>query len=355
MSVTLSTLNKTIDNAFMTLLTEVQEDLADNVLRANPITALLRAKGCFKTQLGGKQIERSIKYALGPKPETVQKGSTLTATEVENKTAAYWNYERTTAQSIVRSLMDDAAYVGPLAIRDYIKDRTSESIESLQQKLEGDNFRAHVTDESGLQPQGLGDLVPPPATRTTGTYGNIARPSNYTNDVPDAGNIYWSPVYKTITDPVEVNLLDDMRNMYHRVTKQMEKPDIILTSQTLYELFESFGSDAIQITQSTGMLALGFDAFKFKGADLFYSDFMASGSTLESDVDDGSTTAYGALTHAMLFLNSRWIECIYHPMLWFSPTEWKFIHNQLERYMQILVRWTMITKQPRRHGLMYKS
>lgn len=346
---TLPVFQQTIDNQFTDTWYEVRADAADNILNSTVVWALLKMKGCFKEQRGGRLIERTVKYAVGPTPQAVGKGDVLPTGEIETETAAFWRYERAVATHIQRSLFDDTANAGKFQIKSYVTRRTNEAMDALKQKYEGDVLRACVIAETGKEMQGLADMVPPPASRASGTYGGIARPTNYTSDVPDAGNTFWSPRYQTLTLPVEVNLVSDMKNFFNDVTNQQEKPDILLTTQTLYELYEDFGLEAIQFLGNQKLLDLGFESLKFKGADMTYSPNMAASATIY----DGSTAGYASQTHAMLFLNSAHIEVIYDPGLWFEMTEWKSIYNQSDRLAHILCRATIISDQLRRHGLLY--
>jgi hypothetical protein len=55
---------KTIDNAFTTTWYDIQaQDAADNITQATVVWAALKMRGCFKTQEGGTNIERTVKYA----------------------------------------------------------------------------------------------------------------------------------------------------------------------------------------------------------------------------------------------------------------------------------------------------
>lgn len=350
---TLPSFTKTIDNDFVETWYEMRPDAADNILNATVVTAMLKDKGCFVPQRGGKVISRGVKYAVGPTPIAVAKGDSLPMGEVQTETNAFWNYQRTLAAQIQRSITDDTENAGKFQIKSYIKKRTTECMDALKQRIEGDFFRADVTDESGKNIQGFCSMIPNPLSsgRTTGTYGKIARPSSYTSDVPDGGNTIWSPRYGTLNLPIDTNLVSDMEHFFNVVNNQQEAPDMIWTNQTVYETYAGYGYDAIQMVGNQNILSLGFQTLKFKGADMTYVNAMANAATLF----DGSTTGYNGLVSSLLFLNSRRMEVIYDPGLYFDMTEWKSIPNQMERVAHVLVRMTLISDQLRRHGLLYSS
>lgn len=327
---------KTIDNAFTTTWYKIQPEAMNQILEATVVWAWLKQKGCFETQSGGTNIERTVKYAL-PATQAVQKGDVFTAVEIENRTAGFWTF-RNLSTSIVRSLFDDRANRGEFQIVNYVSDRIEDAMETLRQQYERDLLRAAVTDESGKEIQGLLDMIPNETNRTSGTYGGIARPTTFASDLPTVGNIWWTPKYKQLTANPDVNLLSDMKNFKNTVENQQETVDGILTTQTLYETYEEFGLDASQIVGNQKLLDLGFTTLKFKGADMFWSANTPSGS--------------------MRFLTSKFIKVVYDPMIWFAMGPWKEPPNQVERICHIICTMNLVPGSPSRaslryHGLLY--
>src|SRR5829696_4323647 len=106
MAFTLPTFTKAIDSAFVRTWYDIRAEAIDNVLLATPVWAALKMKGCFKTQVGGTNIEKTIRHTIGPTAKAVRKGVTLPSGEVETKTAAFWNW-RYCASHIQRDLFDD--------------------------------------------------------------------------------------------------------------------------------------------------------------------------------------------------------------------------------------------------------
>lgn len=328
---TLPQFQRTIDNAFTTTWYEIQAEAANQITQATVVWAWLKMKGCFETQQGGTNIERTVKYAL-PTTQAVVKGDTMEGVEIENRTAAFWTF-RNLSTTLVRSLHDDRANRGSFRIVDYVSDRLQDHMEALRQKYETDLLRAHITGETGKEIQGLNDLIPPVATRATGNYGGIARPTNFTNDVPDAGNTWWSPIYDQLAANPEINLLTDMKHFKNTVENQQETVDGILTTQAQYELYEEFGLDAVQIVGNQKLLDLGFTTLKFKGADMFWSPNVTTGD--------------------LMFLTSKYIRVVYDPMIWFSMGMWKEAINQVERQAHILCTMNMVPGPKARVALRY--
>lgn len=334
MAVTLPTLTDTLDTQFTHTWYDIRPVATDNVLLATPIWALLKAKGCFEKQVGGRFIERSVRYQL-PSVVAVQKGDILGEGEVELETAALWEW-RYLSTAVQRSIFDDQKNAGPFQIKSYVNSRITAAKDASVQTFETKLFNAHVPTETGKEIQALNDLVPPVATRNTGTYGRIPRPTTFTNDVPTAGNTFWTPKYKQYTGPVEQVLVSDMNNLYNTIHAQQTPPDILITDQATYELYHEYGLDATQIVkneQNQRLLDLGFDVLQFRGKALIWTPNIA--------------------TNNVLMLTSQFIDVVYDPNMFLSMTEWKPIAKQGERLAHILSALNIVSDQLRRHGRLY--
>jgi hypothetical protein len=346
----LATFTKTIDNYFTETWYEIKPDAIDNILLATVIWAVLKNNGCFDEQVGGTNVEETIKYGVGPSAIPIVKGDLLGQGEVETETAAFWTF-RNISTHIQRSTIQDTENNGKFQIKNYVKKRTTEAMDALKQSYETDLFnvgRTSLTDESGKYLQSLNEMVPSFNNKSAGTYGGISRASNYVagaNGVqsPSGGtNPWWGNIYKAITTPPEVNLLSDMKSLYNSIGLNQDYPDLILSSQNLFEIYEEFALDQVQIIkdQSTYLADLGFEVLRFKGNPLVWTPNI-------------SMSPSNTNKNTMTFLNTKWIKVVYDPNLWFDMTEWKPIPQQQERLAHILCRACMYSPQPRRHGRLY--
>jgi hypothetical protein len=336
---TLPSWTRTLDNAFVETWYDIKAVATDNILNATPVWALLKNHGCFKPQTGSDLITETIKYAVGVTPVAVSKGDTLPMGVVETETMARWTF-RNVAANIQRDTITDVENSGPAKIKDYVKKRTTEARDALAQKYETDLLRAVVTAETGKEIQGLNDMLPPYASATTGTYGQIARPSAFTagaNGVlaPSGGNTFWGSKYLQLVAPYEVNLISNMRSLYNAVHNNQEVPNLILSSLDLFELYEEFAVDKSQIVKNDAkfLADLGFNTLQYKGATWTWSPNMTANN--------------------MMMLNTKHIKIKYRPNLWFDMTEWKQAPLDMTRIAHILCAMNLYTDQPRRHGLLY--
>lgn len=337
MADSLPSLTRTLDDQFTETWQEIQTEAIDNILDASPITAMLRRMGVFTTQTGGDIITRTIRY--GKKTAAaISEGDVLPQGVPKLKTQARWTW-RYIASDIERSVIEDQQNAGKYRIISYVEDRLGAARDGLEEKLEDNFTSAIVTGETGNEMQSLHDLVPPVASRSTGTYGGIARPGAYTTQtngtaVPTTTNTnpWWGPKYLGASTDPEITLVDDMTVLFNTVSNNKQSPNMIVSDQSLFEKYEGFGQDATQIVKDAGAMAvdLGFTVQRFKGVPWIWTeDFTAE---------------------HMVMLNTSFIELVYDPQLWFEMTEWKPIALQGERIAHIFLALNLIGTQPRRHG-----
>lgn len=321
---TLPSLTETINDQFVETWYTIRPDAIDNILDENVIWAALREMGCFKKQVGGRFIERTIGYgSMEGSATAVDSNSTLPSGIVDLETAAFWTW-RYVAQPVQYNLMEVQQNAGPDKIKDLVAKRLKAARDGLAQKFEADLERAVVTGETGLEIQGLNDMLPPNASKTTGTYGKINR-----------ANSYWIGKYLQLTSPVAQNLLDNMRTLYNTISNNQQPPKLIITTQTLFETYEDFGENKVQIIKDTGgrLLDLGFEVLRFKGKMLIWSPNVTAST--------------------MKMVNTDFIDVVYDPNMWFEMTQWKPVPLQPTMIAHIICALNVVSPQLRRHGLLY--
>jgi hypothetical protein len=318
-----------MDDAFTTTWYEIKPDAIDNILEANVIWAALEDAGCRVPQEGGRFIEETIRY--GKETVTaVSKGDSLGEGEPELETVALWTW-RYIAGKVQRSIFDDQINRGKSKIKSYLEPRMAAVREALVEHFDDRALGAIVTDESGKEPQGLNDIVPPYASRATGYYGKIAR-----------SNSWWVPKYKAASATPETDLLDDMNNLFNTISANKIAPDLLVTGQTWFEIYQNFAVEASQLVKEadTHLADLGYDVLRFRGKRLIWVP--------DADIQISSK-------NQMLMLSTPRIKVVYDPGMWFDMTEWKPIAKQGERLAHILCTLNMTSNELRRHGRLYET
>ena len=341
MATTLPQLTRTIDNAFLTTWYEIREMAIDNILDATVIWAALMGAGSMTPQVGGRYITRTIRYGEQDAVD-VAKGDTLPTGEPELETMARWDWKYI-ATHVQRSTFDDQQNNGPSKIKDLVGLKLEAARDGLEQRYETVLLSAYSSSETGKGLQGLNDLVPARADSDNGdNYGGIERPQTYTQAAngiytPETGtsnvNPWWGSKYLDGTlASLEDDLLTDIKKLYNSLHNNQAAPNLILTTQTIFEAYEEFALDISQIIKDeTNRLAnLGFEVLRFKGKPLIWSPNITA--------------------NTVMLLNTDFIELVYDPQLWFDMTEFKPIPLQAERIAHIMSAANLIGTQPRRQG-----
>jgi len=316
----LPTLTETLDDEFTSTWYEIRPEAIDNIVDAIPITALLKLKGCFKEQVGSRFIERTVKY--GQKTAfAFGKGDVLPVTEEQLETVAFWTWAYV-GVPITRTFVDDQQNAGPTKIKDYVTRRMDAAREALVAKYES-VFMAEVIHAGGKEPLSIFDYIPDLSAvnyfTNSSTYGGIDRTTNAwwrNEDYTAVAGV--ARVNGIKAGPAQLTLLSDMTNAYNTAGRQLSNPDVILTTQAIFEIYEQFAVAKEQLIkdETTKLADLGYDVLRFKGKPLTWSDSMTASE--------------------MLMLNSAYFDVVYDPSAWFELTPWTSPERQLDRVAYIV-------------------
>ncbi len=317
---TIHSLTEAIDTWWTHVWYTIQKVAIDNILDANPVWAALKERGCMVTQEGERFIQRTIRYGKKSARATF-KGDVFPHGEDELETGAFWNWKYIVSH-VQRSIFDDQQNRGAGRIRSLVQSKIEAARESLIEKNEDNLFLAFNSSETASNnPAGLNDLCPADGNKASGNYGRIPR-----------SNSWWRCKYKTGTAPYAVNIKTDMTNLYNTIGQNKKYPNLMLTTQTLFEAYENYGEEKTHVVKSTAgkLLDLGFEVLHFKGHPMIWG----------SGVDSGT----------VMMLDTDFIEMVYDPIMWFDMTNFKDIDLMDARVAHILCALNMFTTQPRRHG-----
>jgi len=331
---TLPTMTRTVNDAFTRTWYKIREKAIDNILTARVVWSALKAKGCFKTQVGEDRITDTILHGTIDAVEA-QKGQTFEASEPDLYTMMWMPWSHTVVP-LYRAMIgtnSDQENRGANKIGDLVKDRIRAGREGLLTRFETDLVKAQISDESLHVFRSFKDMVPDYDDRATGTYGNVSRT-----------NTWWQPIYAEYTGTPAVNFLADWRSLYNSIGLNVEYPDLVVTSQLWWEYYEDTVAGTIQIAKDDGKFSadLGFQTFKFKGADVIWDPQM-----------NDDTTASSNEPVTRMHTTSK-IKVTYDPGYWFEMTGWKEAASELERQAQILCTKQMHCNELRRQGAIYK-
>jgi hypothetical protein len=250
------------------------------------------------------------------KNETVtslDKGDTISISDTKFLTVAQYEW-KFVAGSIVRYYTDDAKNKSKQQHLSLANAKVDNLERSMVDKFETFMF-ADGTGNGSKDPEGLGNIVS--ATPTTGTVGNI-NVATYS---------WWRNKQKTATGAASVYLLSDMRTLFNDCSlgQATDLPDMIVTTQTVMELYEDEVMEQKQIVNNTSTGDPMFISASFKGVPIVWSSQCTSGY--------------------LYMLNSKYLGLNVDPDINMTMTEWKTIPNQLDRVAQIIWKGNLIASR----------
>lgn len=303
--------NSNFDSLLATTLANYRDQLTDNVFTARPLTYHLMDKGRIRMLDGGTKIVEPLIYGQNSTVGSYSGYDTISLTAQEGISAAEFEWKQYAA-SIAISGIEEAKNNGDAAILNLLEAKVMQAEESMR---EGFNtmFFGDGTGNSGKDWNGLGNLV-----EASGTVGGINRATS--------GNEFWRSYEENTSGALT---LAQMNTAYNSVSVGTDHPDLVLTTQTLYEKYESLLQPQLRYTD-TKTADAGFQNLLFKAAPVTY--------------DTGCTSG------VMYFLNSKYLTLVGHSGKWFSQTEFVRPENLDAKYALIMCYGNLTVRNAKKQG-----
>ena len=250
--------NPNFDQLLSTTLANYRNQLTDNVFTARPLTYFLMDKGRIRMLDGGTKIVEPLIYGTNGTVASYSGYDPISLTPQSGITAAEFEWKQYAA-SIAISGIEEAKNNGEQAIVNLLEAKIMQAEESLR---EGFNqmFFANGTGNSGKDWNGLGNIV-----EASGTVGGINRAT--------AGNEYWRSYEENTATALT---LAQMATAYNTVSVGNDHPDMILTTQTLFEKYEALLVPSLRFTD-TKTADAGFQNLLYKAAPVTFDTHCTAG------------------------------------------------------------------------------
>lgn len=303
--------NPNFDQLLATTLANYRDQLTDNIFTARPLTYFLMDKGRIRMLDGGTKIVEPLIYGSNSTVASYSGYDTIALTAQDGITAAEYDWKQYAA-SIAISGIEEAKNNGEAAILNLLEAKVMQAEESMR---EGFNvmFFGDGTGNSGKNWNGLGNLV-----EASGTVGGINRAT--------AGNEYWRSYEENTAGALT---LAQMNTAYNSVSVGNDHPDMVLTTQALYEKYESLLQPQLRYTD-TKTADAGFQNLLFKAAPVTYDVHCTAG--------------------VVYFLNSKYLSLVGHSGKWFSQTEFVRPENLDAKYALIMCYGNLTCRNAKRQG-----
>lgn len=286
--------NPNYDVLLSTTIANFNKKLTDNVWTARPLTNWLKSKDRIRMEDGGTKIIEPLIYASNDTVATYSGYDTIALTPQAGITAAEFDWKQL-AGSIAINGLEEAQNSGESQILKLLEAKIMQLEQSLQEKF-NTMFFSDGTGNSGKDWLGLEAIVD-----STGTVGNI----------PGGTDTWWRSYKEATATALTLALLN---TGYNSVSVGNDHPDFEITTQTLFEKYES-------------LLAPNLRYMDTKTADAGFQNLLHKATPVTYDVHCPTGTWY--------FLNSKYIQLVGHKDRWLQQTPFVRPENMDARYALI--------------------
>jgi hypothetical protein len=303
--------NPNFDALLSTTLANYRDQLTDNIFTARPLTYFLQDKGRIRMLNGGTKIVEPLIYGANSTVKSYSGYDSIALTNQTGITSAEYDWKQYAA-SIAISGIEEAKNNGEQEIINLLEAKIMQAEESMR---EGFNqmFFADGTGNSSKDWNGLANIV-----SATGTVGGINRATT--------GNDYWKSYVESTATALT---LAQLSTAYNTVSVGNDHPDMVLTTQTLFEKYEALLQPQLRYTD-TRTADAGFQNLLFKAAPVVYDEHCTAG--------------------VVYFLNSKYLTLVGHSGKWFSQTDFVRPEDLDARYALIMCYGNLTCRNANKQG-----
>lgn len=301
--------NSNFDNLLTTTLANYRSTLTDNVFTARPLTYKLMEKGRIRMLNGGTKIVEPLIYGQNDTVGSYGGYDTIALTPQTGISAAEYEWKQYAA-SISISGIEEAKNNGEQEIINLLEAKIMQAEESLREGF-NEMFFADGSGNSSKDWNGLANLV-----ESGNTVGNI-----------DSSTYTWWSSYEENT--VAALTLAQMATAYNTVSVGNDHPDVLLTTQVLFEKYEALLQPNLRYTD-TKTADAGFQNLLFKAAPVMYDVHCPSG--------------------VFFFLNSKYLTLVGHSAKWFQQTAFIRPEDLDARYALIMCYGNLTVRNRKKQG-----
>jgi len=301
--------NPNFDTLLSTTLANYRDQLTDNVFTARPLTWFLMDRGRIRMLNGGTKIVEPLIYGTNSTVGSYSGYDSIALTPQTGITAAEFEWKQYAA-SISISGIEEAKNNGEEAIINLLEAKIMQAEESMRESF-NQMFFADGTGNGGKDWNGLGNLI---------------ENGNSVGGIDGATNSYWNSYEQNSAGTLTFL---KMATAYNSVSVGNDHPDMILTTQTLYEKYEDLLQPQLRYTDNRTADA-GFQNLLFKAAPVAYDVHAPSGT--------------------MFFLNSKYLTLVGHSSKWFAQTPFVSPEDIDARYALIMCYGNLTVRNREKQG-----
>lgn len=305
--------NVNYDEILSTTLANHMPKLIDNVFSARPLVYFLKQAGQIRTIAGGAKIVVPLLYGQNSTAGSYSSYDSIDITPQTGITAAEYSWKQYAA-TIAISGIEEAQNSSEEQVISLLEAKTFQAEETITEQMDDMFINSDGSGNSGKDWLGLAKLV----KDQYAVVGGIDADSD----------AWWASWVEGTAGSLT---LADMRSAYNSVSVGNDSPNMILTTQALFEAYEDLLQPQERFMDSKTADG-GFQNLLFKGAPVTYDNYVSAGD--------------------MFFLNTKYIRLVGHSDNWFKPTPFVRPNNKDARFAQILCYGELTISNRSRQGVL---
>lgn len=304
--------NPNFDDVLATTLKNYLAKLEDNIFSARAFVFFLKQAGQIRKEAGGATIVLPLIHALNSTAGSYAGYDTIATTPQEGISAAEYSWKQY-AVSISISGIEEAMNNSEEQVINLLEAKIMQAEETVLEQMDV-MFFGDGTGNGGKDWNGLGNLVAQNATSIGG--------------IDPSTNTYWQSF---IDNTAEVLSLAKMETAYNTASVGNDRPNAVLTTQLLYEKYNSLLQPQLRFTD-TKTADAGFENLLFHTAPVTFDTYCTA--------------------TRMYMLNSKYLRLVGHSDVWFKPTPFVRPENQDARYAQLLSYGQLVISNRKRQAVL---
>lgn len=233
--------------------------VADNVTNNNGVLNAIKQSGRVRTFSGGRDIVQELSYQENSTFKYYSGYEVLDVSPSDVISAATYDIKQAAVAVTISGLEGDIQNSGPEAVINLLESRIEVAEATMMNNLH-EGIYSDGTGSGGKQITGLQSIVNSTVASTAG-------------GIDGSAFTFWQPqLYdfsvETVT-PSASTIQSAMQVLHLRCTRGMDEPNLWVMGETYYQYFWESLTD-IQRINTPGTGQAGFNAIKFKAADVIY-------------------------------------------------------------------------------------
>jgi hypothetical protein len=321
-----SSFTRDLDTIGVATLDAVGTVIADTIFEANAFSKEFKRRKGIRFQNGGMAIQAPLRYGKNNTVGAYRGADTLPVQPTEELTAARYGW-RQAAGAMMLVGLEELQNSGKHAVIDMMAEKAM-TLELSFQEWFNDQLLLPTASKDIIRDMiGIQQIIENTAEASQGTLGGISKSANTWWRNRRTAVTAASVAYDT--EPIHKAAL----KMINDCSRQIHRPDLILTTQTRFEDLEKeqLSKGRYQLGRMTD-LALGMEKIHIRGVEVIWD------ATLTTD--------------AMFFISTKHLDLFVHPKRNFKATPIRQPINQDVYVSHMLFAGNLTSNNNRHHGVL---